>query len=352
MSNINSLYFYVIIFSLLTLLMMLFDYNYKKKNIKFSYFILIIVFCLLTFISGFRYKVGTDYSNYIGFYGGFGFLEIGSQFLFKIANFISSNPQTIIFIYSFLTNLFLILAIVNLRKKNETFLIFATYLFMYLPFSYNIIRQGLSMAICLYAFSLLQENKRYKVLFLLLIAFSIHYSSIVLFPYFLTAMFSKNKKNNYKRILLLTLFVLVLMLFASTILIRFKFFYNYRGYFLSVLINKIDFNFLLAYLPFIIVLMLFKKSIKNSIILQNYSSIFISGFLFEFLLSSSNISRIALYFSIIQIILFPNLLNQIKDKFSRKIIKIIYYIFLILYFIYVFYVYGRTEIFPYNNVYF
>lgn len=352
MSNVASLFFYIILFTSLVGLMGLYDYNYNKKHKKICNIIFLIAFIVLTFVSGFRYYVGTDYANYIKYYHSYSFLEIGDRVLFQIANMISAEPQTIIFIYSFLTNLLVMLAIKKLGKKNGTMLIFASYLFIYLPFSYNIIRQGLSMALALYALAFLQNNQKKQTILLLFLSFLIHNSTIILFPYFLVAMFSKKTEKISKKLILVTFATLIILFLGSPILSRFSIFNNYKGYFLKISFSNIDYNFILAYFPFLVLLFLFKKSISESTLLKNYCSIFFTGFLFEFLLSSSDISRIALYFSLIQIVLFPLLLNKIKDKFSRKIVKIIYYCCLILYFIYVFYIYGRAEIFPYNNTFF
>ncbi len=352
MSNSASLIFYIILFTSLVGLMGLYDYNYNKKHKKICNIIFLIVFIVLTFVSGFRYYVGTDYSSYIKIYNSYNYLEFGNRILFQFANKISSEPQTIIFIYSFLTNLFVMLAIKKLGKKNGTMLIFASYLFIYLPFSYNIIRQGLSMALALYALSFLQDNQKKHAILLLFLSFLIHNSSIILFPYFLVAIFSEKNEKMTKKILIVTFAILIVIFLGSSILSKFSFFNNYKGYFLKIAFNKVDYNFMLSYFPFFVLLFLFKQSIIESSLLKNYCSIFLTGFLFEFLLSSSDLSRIALYFSLIQTVLFPILLNKIRDKYSRKIIKIIYYICLILYFIYVFYIYGRAEIFPYNNIFF
>ena len=103
------------------------------------------------------------------------------------------------------------LAIKKLGKKNGTMLIFASYLFIYLPFSYNIIRQGLSMALALYALSFLQDNQKKHAILLLFLSFLIHNSSIILFPYFLVAIFSEKNEKMTKKILIVTFAILIVI---------------------------------------------------------------------------------------------------------------------------------------------
>ena len=349
MTNTESLVFYLVSFSLIVILSLVYDYIKNSNLNKMQNLVLIIILILLTFISGFRYNVGTDYNSYIQMYHDFNYLELGSKFLYKIANNISNDPQTIIVLYSLITNIFTILLLKKISQKENISLIIASYLFIFFPISLNAIRQSLSISIILYSLILLKKNIKNKIPYFLLIAACLfHTSALIIFPYLIIIYKSKDKKLVKNSIIFTVSLVIALLIyfyFLKDIGIIRKI-----GYLGSFSLNKIDINLLISYIPFLIIL-LFNKSISKSRELAMYSCMFISGVILEVLFSSTQVSRIGLYFSIFLIILVPELLEKIKDENSKKIIKVLYYIFLVSYFTFVFYYYGRAEIFPYNNVF-
>ena len=350
MTNTESLVFYLVSFSLIVILSLIYDYIKKSNLNKMQNIILIIIFIMLTFISGYRYNVGTDFKSYIQMYHDYSYLELCSKYLFKIANNISNDPQTIILLYSLITNIFTILLLKKISQKENISLIIASYLFIFFPISFNAIRQSLSISIILYSLILLKENIKNKIPYFLLIAACLfHTSALIIFPYLIIILKSKDKKlvkNSIIFTLSLVIALLIYFYFLKDIGIIRKI-----GYLGRFSLNKIDINLLISYVPFLIIILLFNKSISKSRELAMYSCMFISGVILEVLFSSTQVSRIGLYFSIFLIILVPELLEKIKDKNSRKIIKTLYYIFLVSYFSFVFYYYGRAEIFPYNNIF-
>ena len=350
MSNINSLIFYLSSFFIIIFLAFIYDNIKGNKKIIYKNLILLVIIILLTVISGFRYNVGTDYHSYIRMYHSYSFLDIGSRYLFKIANFLSSNSQTIIIIYSVLTNLFLILVLKKISEKNKISLIMASYLLIFFPISFNTIRQSLAIIIIIYALLLFKENKNNKNAYLLFIlAVLFHNSAVIIFPYLLITYKSKDKnliKNSIFFTTSLIIFMFIYFYFLKDIgLIR-----KYVGYLGVFSFQNTDMNLLISYAPFLLLLFLFRNSIKNSRDLSIYSCLFISGIIFEVVFSSTQVSRIGFYFSTFLIILIPELFEKIKDNKSKRIIKFFYCFYLIIYFVLVFYFHGRAQIFPYDNI--
>lgn len=350
MSNIYSLYFYIGIFFAVISLSVFYDFFRNKNKKVLANFILIIAFFILTIVSGIRYKVGSDYNAYIKMYNSYSYLEPGSRMLFSISNLISENPQTIIFIYSILTNIFIILSIKEIEFKGSTPLIIATYLFLYFPFSLNIIRQSLAVSILLLAFFKIINGKKKLAIILGILACLVHGSAIFFIPYFL--IFMLVKKEKIYRITYLYTGVLMVMLLAYVILFgKTATSIKYFGYLGKFSIRGIDYYQFMSYVPFLLICLLSKRIFENSKMISSLNGLFISGVLFEVILSSTQVSRIGIYFSIYSIFLIPSLLEEIKNKKTRKIIKMVYCIFLVVYFVGVYYLHGRTNIFPYRTIF-
>lgn len=350
MTNINSLIFYMSLFVVVIVLAYIYDYLKKKNKKILANFTLIVAFAILTIISGIRYKVGSDYNAYIKLYSRYDYLELGSRFLFSISNLISDNPQTIIFTYSLFTNIFIMFAIREAKFKGSTALIMASYLFLYFPFSLNIIRQSLAVAILLLAFLKIINNKKKFAIFLGVLACLVHGSAIFFIPYFLIFLFAKEEKI-YKTTFLYTGVLLIALLAYITLFGKTSTSIKYFGYLGKFSIKNIDYYQFLSYIPFLLICLTSRKVLKKSKLTSSLNGLFISGVLFEVILSSTQVSRIGIYFSIYSIFLMPSLLEEIKNKNTRKITKIIYFVFLIIYFVGVYYLHGRTSIFPYKTIF-
>lgn len=351
MTRIESLLFYLVNFFIIVLLIKIFDYV-NSKNKKISKFFLILPMILLTWISGYRYYVGADYSAYVNMYNQYSYLNIGSRFLYDIANFISDNSQTIIVLYAFLTNLFLFLIIYKMKDRlKNTYLIMATYLFVYFPFSLNIIRQTLSIMIVLYLLLLCEEKKYIKAFIFLILAIMIHSSAVVLIPYFLLYIFDKNE-NKSNKIIILTILLIAGIIMYSLFLGNIFGIKRYFGYMSKFNFKDIEITTIYSYAPFMIISILYSNIIKKNINIKLLSIFFYSGVIWEFLFSSTQIFRIGMYFSITLIILIPALINKTKNIHTKSFVVFVYILFLTIYFVVVFYLVGRAGIFPYNNIIF
>lgn len=142
----------------------------------------------LIIVSGIRYNVGTDYftTYYSGFYriyenNYFDGFEFGYVLLNKFIQFFSTNVFLLFFVTSAIF-IFFVFASFKKMSPNIPFSILLLFLFRYYFISMNAIRQMLACSIFSLAiyFAIKREVRPY--LLLCFLAFSFHYSSIVLFP--------------------------------------------------------------------------------------------------------------------------------------------------------------------------
>lgn len=351
MSKFFSLLFYILSFLVAIYFMNLFDKFHKKNHKIISSFFLIVVFLILTILSGTRYNVGVDYSNYINMfkYKTYGYLDFGSRLLYKVSTYITNEPQFIIILFAALTNFAVLMAIYRVKDKCKPSLVLASYLFIFFPFSFNIIRQSLAMAICFLAFTYLKESSK-KAYLIVVFAGLIHYSAFLILLFFVVYTKS-NEKNIYKNILILSIIFIFGAFFYLIFIGNSGTSIKYGSYWQKISFSALEYNTLISYVPFWILILLFKKTVSNNEenIYKILTTMYLVGCLFEFIFSSSAISRIGLYFSFFIIYLFPLLLEKIEDNKSRNVIKGAYLIFLCAYFIVVYYYHGRAIIFPYNS---
>ena len=175
----------------------------------------LVIFPLLSLIilTGFRdYDVGTDTENYYNYlWLGQSEVRFNNEFLFdliaSLLKEIGLNYSWFLFLISCLFYYFFYKSLknyANYYKINLFFIFFACIsFFFFLSMSSNVIRQGVSLAILLFAYSLLlkeKENKR--ILFLVLFSLAFHSTSIIPFLIFLFSLFFYRINKNYLFILL------------------------------------------------------------------------------------------------------------------------------------------------------
>lgn len=183
----------------------------------------LVVFPLvsLIFLVGFRgYDVGTDTRNYhdilwnnnieIKFFGEFLFDLIALIFRFFNLSF-----SFFLFFISFLFFTFVFKASKNYTDffKSNLFITFFSYMsfFFFLSMSVNVIRQGVSLAVLLLAYSIwLKKGNISKIYLLLLLALSFHLTSIIPIAIFIFSLITKK----YRMIPLLLLFYLTSILLS------------------------------------------------------------------------------------------------------------------------------------------
>ena len=193
---------------------------YKKTPTTRLFFVLSAI--TLIFVAGFRYDVGSDYSNYYGSLNRFDLSfwsslkeldEPGIKFIAKIINMVGGNATAFIFVCAFIT-IVLFLATIY---KNTDMLLLATLLYVFMGCwhgAFNGVRQYLAAAIIFAGINFIKERKFWKYALIIFIAFLFHASAIIMiFPYFIAY-----NKINFRNIALLIVASIILLFSFSELL--------------------------------------------------------------------------------------------------------------------------------------
>ncbi len=166
-------------------------------------------------------NIGLDSFGYASFYAGKYNRDLGSIFLLLsfILHFISELPQIFYTVVSLLTNIIILLAFKKINKHYPLIiaLLFSTLIFVNI--NINIIRQGLSIALVLYAVASLVKNQNIYFWVFSLLAMLTHFSSAFVIGFYFIKKIELNKRN----ILIYTMVCIILYLFKfSDVLVLIK----------------------------------------------------------------------------------------------------------------------------------
>ncbi len=292
---------------------------------KFIPFLPIII--LFIMIAGFRYEVGKDYIPYKNIFtniqdiSDYPLIEPGFKYLVLALKSLDLNYLCIFFIIGLISLLLYYKGIV-LQTKYTYFAFFIFYNTYLVTAIYSGLRQGLVMGIFLSLLNNMYKRKISHVLLATVIAVSIHITGIlILFAYFIP-----RKLIIPKKVIIAALYISLLFLFFDVSKYLFDYFPSYiqmkfidyaKGF-----DEKINFirvlQRLLLILPFIYYYDLIKKSHK----LKYYFYIYLLGY-FIYIIFSFNLAfatKINQFFRVLEIIMFPMLLELIRNKTSKIIL--------------------------------
>ena len=119
--------------------------------------------------------------------------EPGYKILIYILSLFSMDPHFILFSLQFLTILFVMLFAYKCRNKTSMTFVMLIYMLVWYYQSFTIMRQGLAMTISFFATALLMDKKYFWSAFWLLIAFTIHSSSLIMLVIFALILLSQSK---------------------------------------------------------------------------------------------------------------------------------------------------------------
>lgn len=330
--------------------------KYSKRFVCFACFL------QMTFIAGFRYKVGTDYNNYTLIFqavNNFGIANIGIEalepgyFLInKLVGFLfGNNPIAMNFILASIT-MYLIIKVIS---ENSADYFLSIYLFVSFCLFYNMMnqsRQALSIAIALYAIKYLNSGQNKKFVIWILIAASIHFSAIIM----MILLFLSKIKVDFKvirRYIIISIIAFININLIVNIIEHTKY---------SIYIgSKYDFSVgstvilnMAVRLALLICVIFFMKRIKKN----TYTNILYHMALlctsFQLLaIKTALFGRLTTYFFIAYILLIPLILKSIKQKYIRALAYIaVFIIFGIYHYIYFTVMGGAMGIDVYNNIFF
>lgn len=348
-----SLLFYILIFIIIFILNSIGSQFYVKKK-PIGKILIFLGFLTLLLIQGLRYNVGTDYKSYLEYYNIIKSTSLrnlfslswewGALITFKFSSILFNNPKIIFSIIG----LFILYPIYKINKMYDyKYLNYSilTFCFMYLPFCLNGMRQGIAMGFGLLCFMYLIESKKVKASISFLIGALFHRTILLLLPYLIIYyIFKSQKYKKYSFILTCAMSVIILFLLKDFLVSKNILSYTY--YLNDININNLSLQVIIFYVPIILLIIFYSK---KTIISETLCGLVISGIIFNVIGTSAHyLTRIALYFNYFQIILMPHIIENIKNKDTRIIVKVLYLAYLIIYFIIEFYINGKHEIIPYQ----
>ena len=326
--------------------------NEKENRTTYSKFIVIIIACVLIFVSAFRFGF-IDTPGYRKMYQEIGSnvdmifnnkysIEIGFSALLFLMNKISSDSQLLLIITSVIINA---LNIKTIYKYSEdvTLSLFLYFALIYMG-TMNGIRQSLAASVFILAFPWIEKRKTIRIIILIIILSTIHQTILILIPYYFLV---RGKKLN---IGILSLLVLAIVsLFATTQVydfIKILLFKSEYSSYLDIQNNGMGaIRLMVEMVPCVLSLLYYKlikskkQNIKKNIeILTNFSFVNLANYIFA--IKMVFFARISIYLSIFNIILIPILINRIFVKKDMFYIKIIAFILYGIYFYYQLKAYG------------
>lgn len=358
---------YIIIILISALLVYISEHE-KNEQIRKVFKYIAIVFPAI--MAGIRYGIGTDYLGvYEPLYNEIASgntmdrmrnFEIGYVLINKIVIFFGGSFNVVMFICSLITIYFTYRGLENYKDKISITFGFLLFMLFFYQKSFNIVRQIMSVSIVFYAFKYLKDKDKISLLkyFILIIIAGLFQRTvfIMLFIPFIKFIY-ENKKYNAIRIISIGLLLLIILNFETIGNImkatgnETLVYYSY--YFLQKGESGISIAYFLRVLPTIMPYFLLSKKIKEDKEIFLIYNMFLIGAILTLLgyLTTTFGERLALYFTIFQIVLIPYYI-KISERRTNKIVMFILLLTVSIGTWYYDYIYmKREETIPYKTVF-
>lgn len=323
----------MIVYILMLLISILFIYISQKQTKKWTKILCYIMATMPFFIvSAFRYDVGTDYlyrytNDYNRMLKGANVpnLEILFKAIMYFCMIFTTKPYMMFFITSALI-VGLIMGTIFKQSKNKILSVCIFFLGGFFFDSLNIMRQYLAMSIVFFAYQFLLKDKKWYLLYTLLviIATLIHSSAIMML---VAILLTKKMLVSWKWVIPIS--ILILILNENLIKVLELILQNTRfNVYLTGKYAKGDISFLFIAENLIIYLAMYYIYSKNKKLgnIQTQDILFLNIQALALILMVSGschmlFIRIALYFSIFQVISVPYYINKMPTKEIAEDIK-------------------------------
>ncbi len=329
---------YYFIFFITVLFSLNYEYDVntaiQKKGSNVLHF---IFFCILIFFIGFRFEVGGDWSSYNFYYqraANTPFLNYISlnEFSYALINYFSSKISggilLVNIICAFIFTYFLYNFLLQLPRPWLGLLIAIPYFIIVI--SMGFVRQGLAIAIFMYAITYIRKQKYVKFLFWIFIASTFHISALAFMPLVLFQYLQKK---------IISLFLILVPLFGIFYLNYQLIISKFENYFLSEMVSDGAFiRSIMNLIPAVIFIIFIKKFKISKSEKYFWTQISFVSILFSVILTLypnyTIIDRIGYYLIALQIFVFTFLPSVFGNPFKKNkfwVISVISYYFLVLF---------------------
>lgn len=324
------MFIYIGMYILILLNMVLFFFL-KNRKLEKLLFILFIV--ILSVLAGTRLNVGVDYISYINIFENVNSnLEIrGVEKLFLFIVYTLKNNYYLknesIFLVFSIINFFLLYRFVIRNLNSNLFIsLFIWYTFYFLRLDMGQFRFELAILICLNLIFYFEKASYIKFLLGVLFSFFIHKTSIIYFSVLLVKSKILKKKNIF--FIIIFSFFIGKIIISSNVLVLVGNLVNslkLKSMVYGKSVYEVGFSFYQLYIILIFIFLSFYKT-KNFRI-NLYKNIYNLGVCFYFLFINLAIfsDRMSLIFIIIQIVLYPLVINDMRKR-NNKIIILLFII--------------------------
>lgn len=347
-----------------------FGYLYYDKcsNKKTRFFWIFLLGAMLVLVYGLRYKVGTDYSNYVRYYNTMEsysslsecFFECRKEKLYSAINYYFrlyfSEPYALftflgfVMFYCVIANLFL-----HRKECNIGLGIFVFIMLLY-PISMNLVRLCLACCIDFFSIRYIYKKNFLKFSLCVLIAGLMHTTALIYFPFYFLGHI-ENKKISFLRnvafaIVLITSPIWEKYFFANLTALPLISLYGERY---ADMINEeaaSGWGFLLPIPITFVVLFYRKKILSMNPKFEIYINIFFCKMSFAFMGYFMHwANRLKHYPEMAEIIVVPLLLKQINSKRNRILFTILVMLYYLVPFVVSYVIKGNQQILPYRSIF-
>ena len=352
----------------------------KRNRKKLSIFFSLISIIIPSLLAGFRASgVGTDTKVYIDWI----FKETlscnninevfnvinrtGVEPLYCIVNYIVSRfSNSLTVIYFTLELIILGLAYIGIYKTSKYVklsypLAYCLFLLIFFNKTLNMCRQSMAMAVCLFAIPYIINRDIRKYFLCMIIGFLFHRSIIIFLPVYYIYNIATNdtRKNAFIRIVLLFVLLICVIFFKQIVIILVNIgalsskYLNYVYHFGSK--NNIKPIEIISEALILFICLLTKKNlIKNNVSNKFLVYLIELGFVaFLYGYNAAYSQRISYYFSIVIVLILPQIIGTIKDN-KDKIMTLVLLMSSVCIYSYIYYgkyQFDQTTPYQYDNSY-
>lgn len=319
------MFLYVAIITILLLL----SISERTRNSNIIYFISVVVLVLIASIRDI--DIGTDTVSYYNDFISNDDLsvEIGYSIYRDILRVVGNYG-----LFLFCSYLIIVGGVAYVSSKLSSNKMFSLFLFValgYYTYSFNIMRQFMAISMTCWALYNLERNKPWHFFVWTIFAASFHLSSLIV----LLVLPLRKLRFRKKIVVIFSVGTFIIGFFFPHIILRFFSQFGevagkYASYLFYVsdesrnLVSNLGLNIL-----FVMSVYFCKKEIVNSIYFKAYVIYII---LFNIIGGMHWLTRLAEFFSIIQVILFPLIIDDIKYKLNKVLFAVAIVCYSVIYF--------------------